>query len=200
MSTARIEPYDFESARRETAGVSTVTGNNKTRMTRTPDRTLVLVRHAKSSWDNTNLADHDRQLNERGERDAPLMAERFARRGPRPDRVISSSAFRALSTAEEFVAALELDSGALVVTREVYEASERELMELISQLDDGLGCVMVVGHNPTLTHVANELADDPVGDLPTCSVVTLALPSAHWADAKRGAFELVDFDFPKRGD
>jgi phosphohistidine phosphatase SixA len=60
---------------------------------------------------------------------------------------------------------------------------------------------MVVGHNPTITHVANVLASEPVGDLPTCSVVTLALESAStWSDAKKGAFRLVDFDFPKRDD
>lgn len=169
-------------------------------MAETPNRTLVLVRHAKSGWDNANLADHDRPLNERGERDAPAMAKRFASRGPRPDRIITSTAVRALTTAQEFRTALRLDGGAFVVTREIYEAGERELMELVRSLDDELRCVMVVGHNPTLTYVANVLASEPVGDLPTCSVVTLTLKSADWSDAKAGAFELVDFDFPKRGD
>jgi phosphohistidine phosphatase len=163
-------------------------------------RTLVLVRHAKSRQNYKNVADHDRPLNDRGERDAPYMAERLARRGPRPDRIISSSALRALATAEEFLVALELEADAMVVTRSIYEAGASELITLVSDLDNDLKCVIVVGHNPTLTDVANTLATEPVGELPTCSVVTLALDSGTWADAKKGAFRLVDFDFPKRGD
>ena len=91
-------------------------------------KTLTLVRHAKSSWDDTELADFDRPLNRRGERDAPEMARRLAATGDPPDRIVSSPALRALQTARVLAPALGIDPASLVTESRVYEASYSRLV------------------------------------------------------------------------
>lgn len=172
-------------------------------MTRTGNakgRTLVLVRHADAITHNVSFADHERPLSEVGEQDAPRMARRLAERGIRPDRIVTSDAARALATAEEFRRALGLNAAAMFATRRIYEAGPQYILDLVRAPDGDPDCVMIIGHNPTLSQVANLLSTTPVGHLPTCSVVTLRLGSAEWRDAQAGAFELVDFDFPERRD
>jgi phosphohistidine phosphatase len=164
----------------------------------TGERTLILVRHAKSSWAESALSDHDRPLNARGIRDAPRMAERLAQRGPRPDRLVTSSAARALATARAFASALGLSGDELVVRPDIYGASVPEMLELIRGLDDRLRCVAVVGHNPTFTELAEVLAGPEVGALPTCAVLTLGLDERRWADLTTSPLRVVSFDFPKK--
>lgn len=126
------------------------------------------------------------------------MAKRFARRGPRPERILTSSALRARATAEAFVSELDLDVAALVVRPEIYGAAVSEMMELVRQIDDRLMCVMIVGHNPTLSELAQRLAGPDVDNLPTCAVVTLGLDGRDWADVTAAPLQILDFDFPKK--
>jgi phosphohistidine phosphatase len=126
------------------------------------------------------------------------MAKRFARRGPRPERIVTSSAVRARATAEAFASELELDAAALVVRPEIYGAAIPEMMELIRQIDDRLMCVMIVGHNPTLSELAQRLAGPDVGNLATCAVVTLGLDGRGWADVAAAPLQILDLDFPKK--
>ncbi len=163
-----------------------------------PQKTLVLVRHAKSSWQDSSLTDHERPLNERGTRDAPRMALRLASRGVQPDHIISSSATRALTTAQVFAAQFRLEPEGLVANEVLYGASPDEVMELIRAIDAEWECVALVGHNPTFTELANKLTASVIGHLPTCAVVTLALDSRRWLDVKASQLRLLDFDFPKK--
>ena len=160
-------------------------------------KTLILVRHAKSSWNNAGLTDHDRPLNSRGIRDAPRMAERLSSRGVKPDRIVSSSAVRALTTARVFASELGVGPDALAVEEAVYGADYDGLMELIRNTDDHFDCVMWFGHNPTFTDVANALVREGVGHLPTCSVVTMALGADSWSEVGEGRLSLIRLDFPK---
>lgn len=160
-------------------------------------KTLILVRHAKSSWNHAGLTDHDRPLNSRGTRDAPRMAERLSSRGVKPDRIVSSSAVRAISTARVFASKLGVVPDALAVEEAVYGADYDGLMELIQDTDDHFACVMWVGHNPTFTDVANALVREGVGHLPTCSVVTMALAADSWSEVGEGRLTLTSIDFPK---
>lgn len=164
----------------------------------TKKRTLILVRHAKSSWANAALADHDRPLNGRGERDAPRMAARLSERGPRPEFIFTSSARRAIETADRFAEAFDLDERAVVVRPEIYGAGVEDLVELVQGLDDDMDVALLVGHNPTFTELVDYLARDSIGHLPTTGVVTLELRDAPWAAAHEGVFRLVDFDYPKK--
>ena len=159
---------------------------------------LVLVRHAKSSWSHPGLADHDRPLNPRGLRDVPRMAARLAARPPAPDRIVTSSAVRARTTARTFADVLGLDPGSLEVRPELYGAGSEEVLKTVRELDDRHGTVILVGHNPTFTELGNGLSTERIGHVPTCGVVSFRLASKRWTHADWGRFGLVDFDYPKR--
>lgn len=161
-------------------------------------RTLILARHAKSSWANDTLPDHDRPLNERGIRDAPRMARRLRERGIQPQAIVTSSAVRAFATAEAFAAELELEPEALQIEPGIYGAGVLDMISLIHGLDDRLDRLLLVGHNPTFSELAGSLAGGNLGSLPTCAVVTLGWDGGSWNGVGRGRLDLVDLDHPKR--
>jgi phosphohistidine phosphatase len=161
-------------------------------------KTLILVRHAKSSWADPHLTDHDRPLNKRGIDDAPKMARRLSKRGERPDAIVTSSALRALETAKVFASKLDVATTGLVVEPKIYGAGVDDLIELVRGFDEGLGSVLLVGHNPTLSELSYRLTGEELGELSTCSVVTLRVASGDWSSVGRQKLELVDLDYPKK--
>ena len=122
-------------------------------------KTLFLIRHAKSSWDDTALPDKDRPLNDRGRRDAPKMGERLAKRDVKPDLILSSPAVRALRTAE--IIAKKLDyRRKIVVNERLYAVGADDLLDVIHRLGDKVERVMLFGHNPELTELAHRLSGE----------------------------------------
>jgi len=142
-------------------------------------KTLFLVRHAKSSWDDAALADKDRPLNDRGKRDAPKVGERLASAGAKPDLILSSPAKRALTTAEIIARKLGYKRKNIVVDDRLYAVEAEVLLAVIRQLDDGAECVMLFGHNPELTELAHRLSSK-IGHLPTCAVAELTFDVKSW--------------------
>lgn len=163
-------------------------------------RILTLVRHAKSSWDYAELSDFERPLNPRGRRDAPLMAQRCLQLSPQVDRLVTSPALRAISTARLFAEVFGIDTDELVVQPRIYEASATTLMQIVRGLDDGDRHVMVFGHNPGISQLAQRLAPCNFDEMPTCAAARFELDVGRWADvsAERGA--LVRYDYPARND
>jgi phosphohistidine phosphatase len=159
---------------------------------------LVLVRHAKSSWADKALADHDRPLNPRGLRDAPEMARRLKARGPEIQRIVSSSARRALETARIFAEILRVDPREIVIRPAIYGAGVSQMVELIRGLEPALRRVMMVGHNPTFSDLARSLSGEVLDHVPTCSVLTLVQEQGGWTASGNGTFALRDMDYPKR--
>jgi len=159
-------------------------------------KTLILGRHAKSSWKKP-LPDRLRPLNKRGQRDAPMMGERLARREIEPDLVVSSPATRALVTAEAIAREIGYPEEDVRADERLYNASAFELLEIIQELDDALEHVMLFGHNPGLTDLANDLGCD-IDNIPTCGVVELRFEVASWADIGDADPACVDFDYPKK--
>ncbi|WP_243233696.1 histidine phosphatase family protein [Microbacterium sp. CIAB417] len=139
--------------------------------------TLVLVRHAKSDWGTAGLPDHERPLNERGRRDAPLMAAALARTGFRPDRLLSSTAVRARTTAEAFARALDVP---LEIESDLYAASARDIWR--SAATTGAQNVLIVAHDPGLSDLATALAGREV-TMTTCAVATFPIAGDHWPSA-----------------
>jgi phosphohistidine phosphatase len=158
-------------------------------------KTLILVRHAKSSWKKP-LPDHLRPLNKRGKRDVPMMGKRLAKREIEPDAIISSPATRALATAETIAQEIGYPRDEIRVDERLYGASAFELLEIIQELDDHLDCVMLFGHNPGLTDLVNDLGCD-VDNVPTCGVVELEFDIDFWATVGDIDPTHVDFDYPK---
>ncbi len=161
-------------------------------------KTLVVVRHAKSSWDDPFLSDHQRPLTKRGLSDAPKMGTRLADWGPPIDRVISSSAVRALATAEMVTAEMGLPWDEIQVEDDLYHATEFEILELIQEQEDYLDGLMLFGHNPGLTYLVNDLSDLDLDNLPTCGVAILQFDVESWKDIGEVIASESVFDYPKR--
>ena len=125
-------------------------------------RELIIVRHAKSSWKDAGLDDRERTLNKRGERDAPEMGARLARRPDRPDLIVSSPAVRALETARIIARKLEYPRKKIMVEDRLYGAGIVELLDVIRNADDSVTTLMLFGHNPGLTELANHLGPRPI--------------------------------------
>lgn len=126
---------------------------------------LVLVRHAKSDWGSPDLADHDRPLNARGDRDAPSMAARLAATGYRPDAILASTALRARTTAAAFAAELGVEG---VLDPELYGASADTLWRIA--VASGAASVLIVAHDPGLSVLAERLSGGAVTHMPTAAV------------------------------
>ena len=160
-------------------------------------KTLLIVRHAKSSWSDPFLGDHDRPLNERGLRDAPFMGDVLAQRGPRPDLLVSSSAVRALHTARFFAQALGHGPEQIAVMPSLYHAEIEDILELLRTFDDAAATVALFAHNPTLTALANSFEGPFLENLPTCGIVAVGFDVAHWTEAAPSNGKVLFYEFPK---
>ena len=158
---------------------------------------LFLARHAKSSWDDPTIYDHDRPLNERGFRNAPEMGRRFSDREVSPDALISSTALRARTTAEIMAISLNCPKDGIVLDCALYHASATELQEYIGGLDDAHFSVMLFGHNPGMTSLVSHLFGLALDNLPTCGVVHLNFSVESWVEASRSMPCEATIDFPK---
>jgi phosphohistidine phosphatase len=161
-------------------------------------KTLFLLRHAKSSWKERGLSDFDRPLNSRGERDAPIMGERLKARHVKIDLIMSSPAKRALKTAQIIAGKIAYHIDSIREERMIYGASAKQMMALISTVDDRFDQLLLVGHNPTFTLLAETLCKREFGNLPTCGIVEMSLNYESWAYCSEGLFELKRFDYPKK--
>ncbi|HMX40664.1 MAG TPA: histidine phosphatase family protein [Saprospiraceae bacterium] len=160
-------------------------------------RNLYLIRHAKSSWDTPGLRDFNRPLNERGLHDAPRMAKLLAKEGVQPDLIISSPAKRALTTALFFAEAFGMPEEQVAREQDIYEASVRDLLRVISALPDAAHTVLLFGHNNTLTDVANLFTEDFIENVPTCGIVRIESGAPTWREFYEGNSEVRTCFFPK---
>ena len=158
---------------------------------------LLLVRHAKSSWDDPSLDDHDRPLNERGLRNAPEMGKRLQGLSIRPEVWISSTALRAITTAEIISEEIGFHQDQIQRTKDLYHASATELQGFIAGLDDAIGSAILFGHNPGMTSLVANLYGLPIDNLPTCGVVHLQFNENTWSAVSSAPPARAYFDFPK---
>ncbi len=161
-------------------------------------KTICLVRHAKSSWDYPELDDFDRPLNSRGRHDAPFMARQLLERTIVPELVVSSPANRAAATARTIAAQLHYPLERVRYEAELYDAGVEDLLGVIGRIDAAVGTLLLVGHNPGLTALADRLLGAPLGNIPTAGVCGLALDIPTWEGAGRQRAGLLFFDFPKK--
>ncbi|QTV79966.1 SixA phosphatase family protein [Microbacterium sp. NIBRBAC000506063] len=160
---------------------------------------LVLVRHAKSDWGDPALADHDRPLNARGESDAPVMAARLAEQfrslspsKARPERILSSTALRARTTAAAFGEALGVE---VELDENLYGAPARVLLETAAA--SGASSVLIVAHDPGMTVLAEALSDGGIGHMPTCAVARFVWNEDDWDVAASVDPESWEFSTPR---
>jgi phosphohistidine phosphatase len=159
---------------------------------------LLLFRHAKSSWGNDRLPDRDRPLSERGERDAPRMGGRLRERRARPDVLLTSPATRTMRTSNLLVRALGCRREIVRVVDALYLATPEEILRVLAAEGDGFESILVVGHNPGLTELANLLLTDlALDNLPTSGVVAIDCAADDWRDLRAANRRLAYYDYPK---
>lgn len=159
---------------------------------------LTLVRHAKSSWKDASLADHERPLNKRGKRDAPVMGGRIREAAIRPSLIVSSPAVRAWNTARIIANEISYPLEFLQRERDLYHAGLGTLIDIARRQDVGFNSLMMVGHNPGLTQFANFLVPGLTSNVPTCGVVSVSLDIDDWDIDSASNVELIVYDYPKK--
>ena len=141
-------------------------------------KTLFVLRHAKSSWENPDVSDFDRQLNERGLKTAPIMGDRIYQNQFQPATIISSPAKRAKQTAVLIKETAQIECK-IEYDERIYEASPHRLLEVISELDEKKGSAMLIGHNPGLEGLIKILTGK-VQSMPTAALAVIDLDKENW--------------------
>ena len=162
---------------------------------------VLLLRHAKSSWKDTSLPDHDRPLNKRGKRTAPVMGQRLAIKDHLPEHIVSSTAERTLDTANKVASKISYSLKAIETKEVLFHAWPNGIGRVISQCDNSINKLMVVGHNPGMTMFANQLLKSQRFDnIPTAGLVTISLAITNWQEIleyEKFNCQLIDYDYPK---
>ena len=160
-------------------------------------KTLILVRHAKSSWEEVGMDDAERPLNERGKKDAPQMAIRLKDKNIKVDVFISSPAKRAHKTAKYF--AEEYDSGKkeILVINKLYGASVGSFLEVISTIEDKYQTAAIFSHNPGITEFANTLTSVHIDNVPTSGIFAVQANMSKWSEFLKAEKKFLFFDYPK---
>lgn len=160
-------------------------------------KTLILVRHAKSSWDTAGLSDFDRPLNERGKKDAPEMAARLKEKDLEIDCFVSSPAKRAKKTARYFAEAFDLKKDDICLLDQLYMATPEAFRNAVSSFDNKCNAAAVFSHNPGITDFANGLTNVRIDDMPTCSLFAVSADVDSWKEFMAAEKKFLFFDYPK---
>ncbi len=158
---------------------------------------ITLLRHAKSSWKDASLADRDRPLNRRGNKSAPDMGKRLAELGVRPSLLLTSPAKRARETARLIARELNYPLEFIQSESELYLATPETILQVVARQDNGFNDVMLFGHNPGITELANRLGDRNIDNVPTCGMVGIELDVTEWTEIVTADGRTVFFDYPK---
>lgn len=158
---------------------------------------LIVVRHAKSSWEHAGLADHERPLLEKGKKRTRKVISYMQEQGVKPDFVMTSSALRARETAQYIANGLGVDKGFVKVDPALYHANAEQLLAQFDDLSDNFTTVLMVGHNPALTNFVNFFLVPPIDWLPTSGVVALQFDTDKWDEIRTAPRKVRFVVFPK---
>lgn len=161
-------------------------------------KTLFLVRHAKSDWNGHEFNDFERPLNQKGLRNAPMMAQRLKILNIPVERILASPAIRALNTAQIFAEFLDFPVQKIVKVPELYQADTKTFLQTINQLPEEAQTVIIFGHNPTITDMIEYLADYSIEKLPTTGIAMIAFDLPEWKMVSRDTGVLKMLDYPKK--
>ncbi len=159
-------------------------------------KTLLVVRHAKSSWSQVGLSDFDRPLNERGMSDAPVMAQKLLDEHLNPEAFYTSTAKRAMQTARIFQKVHGIASENVFEFLSLYHASEIDILQQVKKIDPKFECVALFGHNPGLSYFVGQMCIISSLDIPTCGVAKLTFRT-DWKECSNDTLVDYKFYFPK---
>jgi phosphohistidine phosphatase len=160
-------------------------------------KTIYIVRHAKSSWDNPGVDDHDRPLAASGVKKTKLIIDFLKKNNVLPDLMMSSTAERAKKTAFMIANGLGYPIEEVLVDRKLYHASPDNILDELYIQPDSINSVMIFGHNPTLTYFVNQFIDPPIINLPTSGVVVIEFATEKWSEIGSAKYRTLFTVFPK---
>ena len=161
-------------------------------------KTLYLMRHAKSSWSFDDLSDEQRPLNDRGRDDAPRMGQALAARNIRLDLLLASTAVRSLTTAALVAKEIDYPHEQIEVRPEIYHAEPKTLLRVVRDSPDAAQSVLLVGHNPGISELANLLSPNHLSEeMTTSAIVCLHFQTERWADVDTQNAEFYFLDSPR---
>ncbi len=161
---------------------------------------LIIVRHAKSSWDNFSQKDFDRPLNDRGYRDAPYMAKRLLEQNIAIDAFISSPAKRALTTAELFAKEYQEAGKKIILIPELYHAAAEIFYKTIGKTENVFESIAIFSHNPGITQFVNQLTTTQIDNMPTCGIFAVKAEIKSWKEFEKGTKIFWFFTSPKKAE
>lgn len=161
-------------------------------------KSLILIRHAKSSWENFDVPDFERPLNDRGRKDAPTMAARMVKAGIKPDILLVSTAKRTRKTAGFFQDAWQLPNDQVRYLDQLYLASPGGFRQIIAELGAEFRTIAIISHNNGLTDFANQLTDTRIDNIPTCGIFAVRAKISDWKEFDQAEKEFWFFDYPKK--
>jgi len=160
-------------------------------------RTLILIRHAKSSWANPMEKDFDRHLNERGKTDAPRMGEKLKTLGLIPDYIVSSSARRTRQTAKRIADEVGYNIDNIKWEEKLYHCAPVVFEEVIYSIDDSVNTLYIVAHNPGITDFVNQLSPAfRIDNMPTCGIVGVHFEADKWNEFSAKDKTVFLFEYP----
>ena len=160
-------------------------------------RSLILIRHTKSNWGDFSLPDIDRPIKKDRIDDARNMAAKLKSLDIKPDLIICSPAKRTRQTAEYFYDKLKYDERDVVFDKRIYESTAEEVLQVIREVDDKVKTLVVIGHNPSLTDLANMFVENKIDEIPTTGIVWLEFGIKNWEIYKLTPCRLKAFLTPK---
>jgi len=161
-------------------------------------KALCLLRHAKSSWKYPELQDFERPLSRRGNRDAPLMGSILNKRKFYPDLILSSPATRAAVTARIIAEMLRQPEDKISFSNLLYATTPETIINVIQSIENRVEKLLLVGHNPELTSLANILADHTISNIPTCGIYCMELEISSWSKLSEKCGRFIFFEHPKK--
>lgn len=161
-------------------------------------KTILLIRHAKSSWDDASMKDFDRPLNARGTRDAEEMSKRLKKKIQKIDAFISSPALRAKTTAKKFADSFGGDVNHIVFIEGLYLAPSSFFSQVIAGIDNTIETAAIFSHNPGITEFANTLTTAIRTDnIPTSGIFAVSAAIESWHEFASAEKKFLFFDYPK---
>ncbi len=160
-------------------------------------KTLYLFRHAKSSWDDSRLADEERPLTPKGIKKTLFIAEYLRKKGIQPDLIVSSHAVRAFETAVLAAKVLGYPKENIRVDRKIYDGYFDRILDIIYGTANEIGSLMIFGHNPTITHLANLFLDPGINEMSTSAVVAIRFDTDKWESIPMSPAEKEFYVYPK---
>ncbi len=162
-------------------------------------KTLIIIRHAKSSWADIGEKDFDRPLNERGKKDAREMAEKLLALNIKIDAFVSSPAKRAIKTCKAFMEVYDIEKKYIILVDELYNAPVSVFYNVTAHLNNNFNSVALFSHNPGISEFVNTLCNGlDVDDIPTCAAFAVEIAIADWKDFETADKKFLFFKYPKQ--